>query len=139
MIFNLLEKDIVPDFLIRMGIRNLLKQRLTEENKGSQEEKQLHLNAYIEKLKASPIAINTIDANEQHYEVPTEFYKYVLGKRMKYSGGLAAAHCLFRRVGWGKGKNAHDTKKVPKNSSKNCQFFNWKVPHTNKVQKLYLL
>ena len=87
MIFNLLEKDIVPDFLIRMGIRNLLKQRLTEENKGSQEAKQLHLNAYIEKLKASPIAINTIDANEQHYEVPTEFYKYVLGKRMKYSGG----------------------------------------------------
>lgn len=70
-----------------MGIRNLLKQRLTEENKGSQEAKQLHLNAYIEKLKASPIAINTSDANEQHYEVPTEFYKYVLGKRMKYSGG----------------------------------------------------
>lgn len=87
MIFNLLEKDIIPDFLIRMGIRNLLKQRLTEENKGSQEAKQLHLNAYIEKLKASPIAINTSDANEQHYEVPTEFYKYVLGKRMKYSGG----------------------------------------------------
>lgn len=70
-----------------MGIRNLLKQRLTEENKGSQEAKQLHLNAYIEKLKASPIAINTSDANEQHYEVPTEFYNYVLGKRMKYSGG----------------------------------------------------
>lgn len=87
MIFNLLEKDIIPDFLIRMGIRNLLKQRLTEENKGSQEAKQLHLNAYIEKLKASPIAINTSDANEQHYEVPTEFYNYVLGKRMKYSGG----------------------------------------------------
>ena len=58
-----------------MGIRNLLKQRLTEENKGSQEEKQLHLNAYIEKLKASPIAINTIDANKQHYEVPTEWEK----------------------------------------------------------------
>ena len=35
MIFNLLEKDIVPDFLIRMGIRKLLEQRLTEENKGS--------------------------------------------------------------------------------------------------------
>ena len=87
MIFNLLEKDIVPDFLIRMGIRKLLEQRLTEENKGSKEAQQLHLNTYIEKLKASPIAVNTSDANEQHYEVPTEFYKYVLGKRMKYSGG----------------------------------------------------
>ena len=77
MIFNLLEKDIVPDFLIRMGIRKLLEQRLTEENKGSKEAQQLHLNTYIEKLKASPIAVNTSDANEQHYEVPTEFYKYV--------------------------------------------------------------
>ena len=32
-----------------------------------------------------PLAINTTDANEQHYEVPTEFYKLCLGKRLKYS------------------------------------------------------
>lgn len=87
MIFNLLEKDIIPDFLIRIGIRKLLRERLAEENKGSKELQQKHLIEYIEKLKASPIAINTSDANEQHYEVPTEFYKYVLGSRMKYSGG----------------------------------------------------
>jgi cyclopropane-fatty-acyl-phospholipid synthase len=36
-------------------------------------------------LKASPIAINTSDANEQHYEVPTEFFTHVLGPNMKYS------------------------------------------------------
>ncbi len=87
MIFNLLEKDILPDFLIRLGIRNLLKARLEEEKKENLEEQQKHLNQYIEDLKKSPIAINTADANEQHYEVPTEFYKFVLGKRMKYSGG----------------------------------------------------
>ncbi|HMV42603.1 MAG TPA: cyclopropane-fatty-acyl-phospholipid synthase family protein [Leptospiraceae bacterium] len=85
--FNLLEKDILPDFLIRLGIRNLLKARLEEEKKENLEEQQKHLNQYIEDLKKSPIAINTADANEQHYEVPTEFYKFVLGKRMKYSGG----------------------------------------------------
>lgn len=84
MIFNLLEKDILPDFLIRLGIRNLLKARLEEEKKENLEEQQKHLNQYIEDLKKSPIAINTADANEQHYEVPTEFYKFVLGKRMKY-------------------------------------------------------
>lgn len=41
----------------------------------------------INELKASPIAVNTNDANEQHYEVPTEFFKYCLGKHMKYSSG----------------------------------------------------
>ena len=33
----------------------------------------------IARLKTSPIAINTTDANSQHYEVPTEFYLNVLG------------------------------------------------------------
>jgi cyclopropane-fatty-acyl-phospholipid synthase len=41
----------------------------------------------IKELKNSPIAINTNDANEQHYELPTEFYKYCLGKYLKYSSG----------------------------------------------------
>ena len=41
----------------------------------------------IDKLKASPIAVNTADANTQHYEVPTQFYQYCLGKNLKYSSG----------------------------------------------------
>ncbi|KAL2631492.1 hypothetical protein R1flu_016178 [Riccia fluitans] len=31
-----------------------------------------------------PIAVNTEDANMQHYEVPSEFFKLVLGKHLKY-------------------------------------------------------
>jgi cyclopropane-fatty-acyl-phospholipid synthase len=88
MIFSLLEKNIFPDFLIRAGIRILLQQRLDEENRGSLENNKAHLLKYIEELKKSPIAIATRDANEQHYEVPTEFYKLCIGKRLKYSGGL---------------------------------------------------
>ena len=84
---SLLEKNKIPDFLIRLGIRKLLKQRLHDENKGSVEAQQAHLMKLIDELKASPIAINTIDANEQHYEVPTEFYQYCLGKHLKYSSG----------------------------------------------------
>ncbi|OKS87594.1 SAM-dependent methyltransferase [Mucilaginibacter polytrichastri] len=84
---KLIEQNQVPDFLLRQGIRKLLKQRLADENKGSVEEQQAHLMALIAKLKASPIAVNTADANEQHYEVPTEFYKYCLGKNLKYSSG----------------------------------------------------
>ncbi len=36
-------------------------------------------------LKHSEIAIETDKANEQHYELPTEFFQAALGKRLKYS------------------------------------------------------
>jgi cyclopropane-fatty-acyl-phospholipid synthase len=84
---KLLEKNKVPDSLIRIGIRKLLKQRLQDENKGNTEAQQAHLMQLIDELKASPIAINTQEANEQHYEVPTQFYQYCLGKHLKYSSG----------------------------------------------------
>jgi cyclopropane-fatty-acyl-phospholipid synthase len=84
---KLVEKNKVPDFLLRKGIRKLLKQRLHDENKGGAEAQQAHLTALVDQLKASPIAVNTADANQQHYEVPTQFYQYCLGKNLKYSSG----------------------------------------------------
>ena len=84
---TLLEKNRIPDFLIRIGIRRLLKQRLEDENKGSPEAQTDHLRKLIDELNASPIALNTLEANEQHYEVPTEFYTYCLGNHLKYSSG----------------------------------------------------
>lgn len=84
---TLLERNLIPDFLIRNQIRALLRQRLRDEDKGSDEANRKNLQALIAELKSSPIAINTADANEQHYEVPTEFYQYCLGKHLKYSSG----------------------------------------------------
>lgn len=84
---SLLEKNLIPDFLLRKGIRQLLAKRLKEEDKGSIEANQQHLTQLIAELKKSPIAIETKAANEQHYEVPTEFYKLCLGKHLKYSSG----------------------------------------------------
>ncbi len=83
----ILEKNLLPDSLVRAGIRRLLRQRLAEENKGSAESQQEHLMKLIEKFKSSPIAINTADANTQHYEIPAEFFAMVMGKYMKYSSG----------------------------------------------------
>ena len=82
---KLVEQNKVPDFLLRKGIQNLLKQRLRDENKGGVEVQQAHLMTLIAQLKATSIAINTLDANQQHYEVPTQFYQYCLGKNLKYS------------------------------------------------------
>ncbi len=84
---SLIEKNKVPDFLLRIGIRKLLKQRLLQEKKATVELQQAHLMKLIAELKNSPIAINTAEANEQHYEVPTKFYQYCLGKNLKYSSG----------------------------------------------------
>ena len=83
---NLLERDLVPDFLIRRRIRALLRARLHEAGAGGPEEQQRRLQDFVRTLSASPVAIETRAANEQHYEVPTEFYTRVLGKHLKYSG-----------------------------------------------------
>lgn len=84
----ILEKNLLPDWLIRIGIRRLLRQRLREENKGSAEKQKAALLALVSELRAAPICIETAAANAQHYEVPTRFYQLCLGRRLKYSGAL---------------------------------------------------
>lgn len=83
---ELVEKGFVPDPLIRMGIRVLNRRRLRAEDKESEESRRLALGEFVAALRASPIAVETRKANEQHYEVPSSFFRQVLGKRMKYSG-----------------------------------------------------
>jgi cyclopropane-fatty-acyl-phospholipid synthase len=83
--FSLLERDLLPDWLIRVGIRRLLAARLAEEDKGSPQAQQAHLMQLVEELRHSPVAIATREANEQHYELPTRFFELVLGRHLKYS------------------------------------------------------
>ena len=85
---RLLEKNLLPDWLIRIGIRRLLRERLRAEDQGSPAELHAHLLKLIDELKQRPIAVETQAANEQHYEVPTRFYQLCLGARLKYSGAL---------------------------------------------------
>jgi len=85
-IIHLAEKAIIPDAIIRFGIRNLCNQRLKDEFSRYPEKQQQRFQALIEELRSSPIAIETDAANEQHYEVPARFYELSLGKNLKYSG-----------------------------------------------------
>ncbi len=85
---TLLRKNLVPDPLLRVAIRFLLKNRLRHEDSGSGEAQQNKLRKLIEELRQSPIALNTIEANRQHYEVPARFFEIVLGKWLKYSCGF---------------------------------------------------
>lgn len=89
MIDDLLKKGLLPDPVIRKGINTLLGQRLKEEKGHGVEHADRKRQALIEELKKSPIAVETDAANDQHYQVPTEFYLYCLGPHLKYSC------CLF--------------------------------------------
>jgi cyclopropane-fatty-acyl-phospholipid synthase len=82
---TLLERDLLPDSLIRLGIRRLLGERLREERKPDVESQQAHLMQLVAQLRESPVAIATQAANEQHYEVPSAFFQQVLGPHLKYS------------------------------------------------------
>src|SRR5215472_16283273 len=85
---DLLERDLIPDLLIRYGIRRLLAQRLAEEDMGDAERQQRKFMDWVAELKESPIAVHTEAANAQHYEVPAAFFQAILGPHLKYSGCL---------------------------------------------------
>ena len=83
---ELAEKGILPDVLIRMGIRRLNRKRLKGKTHRDIEGQRFAIQRFIEEMKKAPIAISTDKANIQHYELPSSFFSKVLGKHMKYSG-----------------------------------------------------
>ena len=93
LIYSALERNLLPDPVIRFGIRRLLKARLREELAGGPEAVAARQEALYQELLASPIAIEVDKANAQHYEVPTEFFQQVLGPHMKYSSGYWPPGC----------------------------------------------
>ena len=79
------EHGYVPDTIVRKGIRRLLRQRLIEIYAADAEVSTDSKHLFIDEMKLSSIALSPEKANEQHYEVPAEFYDYVLGEHNKYS------------------------------------------------------
>jgi cyclopropane-fatty-acyl-phospholipid synthase len=81
MLTGMVERGLLPDPLVRFGVRRLLRDRLRQEERGGAG------NALLERMRRGPIAVSTDSANEQHYEVPVDFYRLVLGPHLKYSSG----------------------------------------------------
>jgi cyclopropane-fatty-acyl-phospholipid synthase len=90
-VIDLCERGLVPDALARFGMRRLVAQRLRDESAGDPRARH---EQFVRELRASPIAINTQDANAQHYEVPAEFFRLHLGPRLKYSC------CVYGEPAW---------------------------------------
>ena len=84
----LAERGLLPDALVRLGIRRLNRKRLAGEDRRGVEEQGAAYEAFLERLRTGPVAVETRAANVQHYEVPPPFFEQVLGSRMKYSCAL---------------------------------------------------
>ena len=81
------EQGILPDPVIRMGFRALLRQRLRRERRPAPLAHQEWVSTLIAAMNASPLAVNTAAANAQHYELPTEFFQRVLCRHLEYGNG----------------------------------------------------
>lgn len=79
------ERGWIPDPVLRYGIRSMCGRRLREESWPDCEAERQALEAFIECAKAGPIALVPEKANEQHYELPAEFFSHILGPHQKYS------------------------------------------------------
>ncbi len=82
---ELCERGWLPDPIMRFGIRRLLATRLRNETVGETEQQFERYHRRLDELRHSRIALDTDKANEQHYEVPAEFFRLVLGRHLKYS------------------------------------------------------
>jgi cyclopropane-fatty-acyl-phospholipid synthase len=85
---GLAEAGRLPDLLIRAGIRRLLRDRLTELAAPGCEQAQRDRETFLAEARRGPIALVPELANDQHYEVPADFYEHVLGPHRKYSSCL---------------------------------------------------
>ena len=83
---ELADRGILPDRLIRFGIRRLDKKRLLDEGRDNGAQPHKSLAKFIDRMRQSPIAVLQHKANEQHYELPPAFFQHVLGRHLKYSG-----------------------------------------------------
>lgn len=84
-IIDLMERGVVPDVLIRKGIRRLNRMRLRQECKGDPVSELQAKMDFVRMLRGSPIAIEVEAANRQHYELPAAFFESVMADHMKYS------------------------------------------------------
>ena len=84
-LIGLAERGLLPDWMIRTGIRRLCAQRLREEGAVDAVAAWSRFERCLDDLRASPVAIHTDAANAQHYELPPRFFELCLGKRLKYS------------------------------------------------------
>jgi cyclopropane-fatty-acyl-phospholipid synthase len=75
-----LERGLLPDRVLRAGIRHQCARRLALERRRGES-----TATFAARLREMPVAVVPELANAQHYEVPPELFELCLGPRRKYS------------------------------------------------------
>jgi cyclopropane-fatty-acyl-phospholipid synthase len=81
---RLVDSGLIPEPVLRAGIRAVCALRLRQERRTIEDQQARH-EALVAELRTSEIAIATGAANAQHYEVPAALFQAVLGPHLKYS------------------------------------------------------
>ncbi|HSG74690.1 MAG TPA: cyclopropane-fatty-acyl-phospholipid synthase family protein [Burkholderiales bacterium] len=79
------EQGLVPDSVVRAGIRRLCEQRLRDIRAGDAAAAARVTEDFVRAMDAADTALVPELANAQHYEVPAEFFGLALGAHRKYS------------------------------------------------------
>ena len=77
-VFGLAERGLIPDALVRAGIRNMSQETGAAARCATPEEREERMSKWVEQMDESPIALAPVESNEQHYEVPSAFFGEVL-------------------------------------------------------------
>jgi cyclopropane-fatty-acyl-phospholipid synthase len=84
-LLGLAERALLPDALLRLGVRQQCAARLLAESAGGAAAQEARQQRLLAQLRLSPVAVQTRAANAQHYELPPQFFVHCLGRRLKYS------------------------------------------------------
>ena len=84
-IIRQVELGRIPDWAVRAGIRHMCQQRIDGTVPTTRDAQLRKTLDFVEHTRQQPIALFTQEANEQHYELPPEFFVKCLGHRLKYS------------------------------------------------------
>jgi len=79
------ERGYVPDNLTRRVIRHLCADRLKDPLQTTSHDRNQARDEFLRSLREGPVALVPEKANEQHYELPAQFFGRMLGPRRKYS------------------------------------------------------
>lgn len=79
------EAGRLPDSVIKAGIELRLRAKIRHESRGGPAELSARKRDLLIERAAGPVTTHVEDANQQHYEVPSAFFKLILGPNLRYS------------------------------------------------------
>ena len=88
---RMLERGLLPDRVLRTGSVIGARSRLRREQRGGVEEQERRLGELVERMRSGPVAESVVAANEQHYELPAEFFELFLGPRLLWGDLMPTA------------------------------------------------